>query len=311
VQAAGGGGVQARAAPRACRCHRERSVPRVALLVGHAAVWLPFSLGPQMHPLRNVLPSSDQTRKSCKHVVTMEICTGHDQLRPKAEEHVSMPVLQPSRDLRKALDLDGNSTKLREEFWVAVSEAKLAQARSLAARRDVNSLKAAMESSKRLAARQRALGKTASDNSAPIATATTLAVKQLRDQQEQLREAERTVKKELEDVERQNARLVAELQRRDQRLLQEAVAAQTETEEHTRRPADEEEPVASVPAVVPKFLATSMVLPVIQSPQRQRQPGRGQTPRQAAAGLPRASPRKARRDLQVCTSAALPSLGAA
>lgn len=199
-------------------------------------------------------------------------------------------------------------TKLREAFRVAVSEAKLAQAQSLAASRDVHSLKMDLERSKRVAHEEEdqfgGFAPRGSHRPAPrgaggakavaAASGETQVRGQLQAQKEHLRQLEASLRQELQDVSSQMLRLRTELQRRQQRAATACGAAEALTPIPISAVGFSSSPVKSVePAmrspfatgeprspllqsagskdcsrIAAKFLTSSRVLPEISSPPR-------------------------------------------
>mmetsp|Transcript_58708 Transcript_58708/g.110514 ORF Transcript_58708/g.110514 Transcript_58708/m.110514 type:complete len:367 (-) Transcript_58708:108-1208(-) len=195
-------------------------------------LWLPFYLSAQSQ-LRRVLPSSESDgNRSGRQLATLEL--GAQGIRGKRDtQHFSDDAQQGSAKG----EFLGNSGKLRKAFWAAVSEARLAQAQSLAAWRDVQSLTAALDRAKQQPVKrrqrspqqqQRPHNKRNTGGGGGAYAANAAAVTQMRSQlqaqQLQLRRTEASLKQELMDVERQISRLQLELQRRERRTAAEPLA---------------------------------------------------------------------------------------
>lgn len=199
-------------------------------------IWLPFSLFLSRSSKPVTVSSKEKKKKrAMRTLATLDFSIGQGILRGRVRESESQET--PKLEGGKSTDGENsdavvlqNSEKLREAFRVAVSEAKLAQAQSLAASRDVQSLQMALERSKRSLQPANTGGTSPGSNRQPprggggakaqVATLREPQIKaQLLAQQEHLKQFEMSLKKELQEVASQTEHLRIELHRRQERAM--------------------------------------------------------------------------------------------
>jgi hypothetical protein len=265
-----------------------------------AIVWLPFSLSLTRHTKPSLISAKDKNKKNKNQVrslTTLEFKSGVGLLkgRVKQETREQVQAVRERENHGDEMALE-SSSKLREAFRVAVSEAKLAQAQSLAASRDVQSLKMDLERSTRIMSEKHCKSTSSFSSASPgkgqrpaprggggaKAAAVAMGEPQLRaqllEQRETLRKLEASLKEELSDVTGQMKRLRAEIDRRHRRSA--TKFATTEDIGHSPRcsPLEQSQTLRSSPSgkavghpgihpemsrVSSKYLSSSRVLPDI------------------------------------------------
>jgi len=260
--------------------------------------WVQHSLN--LHPdSKPVLIASEHmsSKRQLRTLTTLDFgAFAQGALRPKQETHqIEDGQQQDTRCTDLRLE---SSSNLREAFRISVSEAKLAQAQSLAAWRDVQRLTAVLERGNRMQNGKR-LGSAASKlthaagsgASSDMGAAQSQLGMQLRGQRNQLKRLEVSLKKELEDVLGQISRLQAEISRRQQRAERSPASGGALEWDDCQILGDSPQPSAApsnsgdrAAKSIPKYLASSRVLPHI---------GASSSCQSSPRHTPRQSPRRA------------------
>jgi len=200
-------------------------------------LWIPFSFCFTCHTKFVLINARDKKNKrKLRSLVTMNFGVGRAMVRGSLKVHDEVPEQvqaednNAKRDKRDEVVVESvSSAKLRESFHVAVSEAKLAQVQSLAAARDVQSLRMALDRAKRSHHQSTDVldlfGKSPRPPPRGAGGAKALAAAlgepqlraQLLGQREHMRQLEASLRQELQDVAGQTQRLRAELHRRQGR----------------------------------------------------------------------------------------------
>lgn len=264
-------------------------------------MWIPFSLCLTAHTKPKSMAANQknkQKKRQLRSITTLEFGAGLTLLRGRVRQDVpekAIPEIGHQNHHAQNDDVVLDSCdKLREAFRVAVSEAKLAQAQSLAASRDVQNLKSELERCKRLVGSHNATGSVAGRGmhrapprggggakAAAAAAAQPHLKEQLLAQRDYLRRLEHSLKQEIQDVAGQTQRLQEEIYKRHQRASTAPCsfggsAKSPLVVSSTDQPLDwspgKEQSAKAAPVgaqVAAKFLTSSRVLPDISGAQFQ------------------------------------------